>query len=69
MQWDADPGLNIDRFEIRNNGNLVEIVPGAARKDVHFLSSKHVDGTYTLTSIATNGNQSLPIILTLTNEG
>ena len=68
MHWNSDRILNVDTFEIRNNGNLVAVIPGSEpHKSIISLSSKDITGIYTLTSIATNGNESLPVPLTITN--
>ncbi len=66
ISWDPSPAPNIVSYEIFKNGNLIDTVPGKGPfKFLQPLHSKRVKGTYTLVALASNGNRSLPIPITI----
>lgn len=66
MSWNPSPAPNIVSYEIFQNGILIATIPGSGPFTfVQPLTSRNIQGTYTLVAIASNGNRSIPISLVI----
>jgi hypothetical protein len=56
LNWNPSPVPNVD-YEIRKNGAVIATIPGQGPYEyVAHRQHKHLDATYTLTTVASNGN-------------
>lgn len=64
MRWIPSSAPNILNYEIFENGTLIAVIPGSGPfKLLQPISSDRIQKTYTIIAIASNGNQSSPILM------
>lgn len=66
LNWQPSPAPNISVYQIRKNGKVIATIPGTGPLTfTTTLKGKKVSGKYTIVAIASNGNESLPLELTV----
>jgi len=68
MEWSQSLAPDIIRYEIRKNGILVTVIPPTGPfKYVAHNQRKHIKDTYTLSTVASNGNTSTQTLTIVNN--